>query len=458
MKAEWEAMLAGIGFLKLSQRRRRQLTTLLLISLGLHLIALGIFGGVVVMRALREEKTVFVAPPPLKTYEPRKLEHKVKVQKQQRSSSRPAMMPRMLAAKPTDFALPEIKANPKVVKTTFQPKFKAVTGTGLGVGLGTGYGLGGFGTGVSAFNFFGIRGRGDRIAILMDVSVSTVHEEIGGVEGFERVKRRIEQVIDALSEAALFNVIVFAEAASALEPQLVIASPANKTRAKLFIRPFNTPGNWGLTQGNLKPASIGVPAAGGTTRLDLALTAAFEQEADTILIISDGIPRVRKAITEEMRKNYDEMRRRWMEENRARIEEWDQKYANDAGEEVRVWVPPKPAQPARPPSNKPPREGEPPDQGSPAQPAQPGHWITRRVYGNRPPRPAPPPMPDPGWWTLNDFAEHFRILHETYYLKKGKKLPIVHCIGYNIDDEGGQFLKGLARLYKGQYRRVSRVD
>ena len=67
-------------------------------------------------------------------------------------------------------------------------------------------------------------------------------------------------------------------------------------------------------------------------------------------------------------------------------------------------------------------------------------------------------MPDAGWWTLADFCNHFSILHETYYVKKGKKLPIVHCIGYQINEEGGAFLKGLARQYKGQYRRVSRVD
>ncbi len=447
MKAEFETMLSGIGFYQLSQRRRKQLWTLLLVSLGIHLIGLLVFGGVVVMRAMLEEKTVFVTPPPMKTYEPRKLEHKVKVQKQQRSSSRPTLMPRLVAAKPSDFALPEIKANPKVVKTSFQPKFKEVTGTGLGVGLGTGYGVGGFGLGVSAFNFFGIRGRGDKIAILVDVSVSMVEEEAGGIEGNERVKRRIEQVIEALSDAALFNVFVFADAASALEKELVIASKSNKTKAKEYIRPFNTAGNWGLANGNLRPARIGVQPAGGTTRLDLALTAAFEQGADTILIISDGMPRVKKQHTEQDFSNYEQVRSQWMEQNQAALEKWQQQNANGELQGERIWIPPTPA---RPPSKKPPKEGQAPDMGSPARE---GRWVIRH-----PPRPQPPPMPDAGWWTLADFVEHFKLLHEAFYVKKGKKLPIVHCIGYQINEEGGAFLKGLARQYKGQYRRVSRVD
>jgi hypothetical protein len=444
-------MLSGIGFTRLSEKRRKQLWMLLMISLGIHLVALLIFGGFVVMRALREEKTVFVAPPPMKTYEPRKLEHKVKVQKQQRSSSRPAMTPRMVSAKPSDFALPEIKSNPKVVKTSFQPKFKEVTGTGLGVGLGTGYGTGGFGMGVSAFNFFGIRGRGDKIAILVDVSVSMVEEEAGGVAGYERVKRRIEQVIDALSDAALFNLIVFGDAASAMDKELIIASKAYKTKAKEYIRPFNVAGNWGLSTGNLKPGSSGLPASGGTTRLDLALAAAFEQGADTILIISDGMPKVKKSLTEEDYKNYEQTRTAWQEQNQAKMQQWDETYAGAPAQAEKVWIPPTPA---RPPSKSPPKEGQAPDMGAPARE---GHWEVRTTH-NRPARPQPPGPPDPGWWTLPDFIEHFTRLHEASYLKKGRKPPIVHCIGYQINEEGGAFLKGLARQYKGQYRRVSRVD
>ncbi len=451
MKAEFEAMLSGIGFYKLSQRRRKQLWMLLMISLGIHLVGLLIFGGVVVIRSLREENTVFVTPPPSKTYEPRKLELKVKVQKQQRSSSRPAMTPRMLAAKPSDFALPEIKSNPKVIKTSFQPKFKEVAGTGLGVGLGTGYGVGGFGMGVSAFNFFGIRGRGDKIAILVDVSVSMVEEEAGGVAGYERVKRRIEQVVDALGDATLFNLIVFGDAASAMEKELVIASKANKTKAKEFIRPFNTPGNWGLSNGNLKPAAIGLQPEGGTTRLDLALTAAFEEGADTILIISDGIPRVKKGLTQEDYSQFERKRSDWTTQNQKAVQKWDDQYSGEEGTAEKVWIPPTPA---RPPSKLPPKEGQAPDMGSPARE---GHWQVV-THHNRPARPQPPPIPDGGWWTLPDFVQHFSILHEAYYLKKGKKTPVVHCIGYQIDEEGGAFLKGLTRQYKGQYRRVSSVN
>ena len=64
----------------------------------------------------------------------------------------------------------------------------------------------------------------------------------------------------------------------------------------------------------------------------------------------------------------------------------------------------------------------------------------------------------PAKWTLSDFIEHLKILHEALYVKKGKKLPIIHAIGYAIDKQGGDFLKGLTEHYKGRYQRVAKIE
>ena len=463
MKDQIILLLSGIGFYKLSERRRKILRLVLIISLGVHVLAMLIFGSWVIVKAAREEKTVFVAPPPLKTYEPRKLEHSVKVQKRQRSSSRPSMVPRMVSMKTSDLALPEIKMDPKIVHTSFQPKFKAVTGRGLGAGLGTGYGLGGFGAGVSSFDFFGIKGRGDKIAILVDVSVSMVEDQRGGAQGFIRVKNRINKVINVLQEGTLFNVIVFADAASVFnKKEMVVATDEHKSKGKLFLQPFNTPGNWGLTDGNINPSTVSgsVPAQGGTTRLDLALTAAFENGADTILIISDGLPRVMKGVTFDELRAYENMKRQWQESNRAQMESWQVADAAATYTTEKVWVPPQPARPARPPSKVSLKEGVKPDQGSPAQSATPGYWreVQVRHGGASAPRPQPPPPPQAGYWTLTDFVRHLEALHKELYEKKGKKLPVIHAIGYQIDKDGGDFLEALTRTYNGKYRRVAKIE
>lgn len=440
-----------------ASRRQKTLSTVvrrsLYVSFAIHLLLLLGAGVFVISHIFYNRESTFVGqPPPMKSYEPRKLEFKVKVSKQQRSSSRPSMSPRMVSTRmSSQLALPEIKMDPKVVKTSFQPKFKAFGGTGLGSGLGTGYGLSGFGNGVSAFDFFGIRGRGDKIAILVDVSVSMVEEQQGGVRGYQRVKDRIYKVIDALSEGAMFNVIVFADAASAYEKQLVVANDDYKGKAKLFVRPFNTEGNYGLTTGNIQPANIGIPAVGGETRLDLALTAAFEQGADTILIISDGLPRVKKGMTAEQASARNAELANWYKTHEDQLRQFDQAAASQPPARAqRVWIPPRPA---RPPSKGPLKEGQVPDQGSPAVE---GHWEVVTTHSG-PARPTPPPVPQ-SMWTLTDFLQHLKILHEELYAKKGKKTPVIHAIGYSIDKEGGAFLKTLAETYKGRYRRVTKMD
>ncbi len=433
-------LLSGLGYYRLSKQRRKLLTVILFGSLIAHLTALLILGSWVVIKSMRDEETVFVAPPPMKTYEPRKLEHRVKVQKRQRSSSRPAMTPRMVAMRPTDFSLPEIIADPKVVKTTFQPKFRAVQGKGMGMGLGTGYGLGGFGLGVSQFDFFGIRGRGDKIAILVDISTSMVAPKRGGEKGYRSVRRRVEKVIDALSEQALFNLIVYADASSAYDKgKMVIASDANKKKAKSFLRGFNTNGDYGLATGNLSPSDIGIRALGGETRLDLALTAAFEQNADTILVISDGLPRVRRpvVVTEQQYAAHAQRVAEWNKKNGAALREFDKNRPPPVYATKKVWVQKK-------------KDGVAIGKG---------HWETRRVQTNRRSRPHPPGGPSTvAFWTLGDFKRHFGLLYDELYKKRGKKQPVLHCIGYKIDDSGSVFLKGLAKTFKGQYRRVGSLD
>lgn len=427
----------------------------IIIGVSVHIGLLVAAGIIVISHSFfNREQTFTGQPPPGKTYEPRKLEHRVKVQKQQRSSSRPSMAPRLVANKVTQgLSLPDIKVDAKVAKTSFQPSFKAVSGSGIGVGLGNGYGLGGFGLGVSQFNFFGIRGKGERIAILMDVSVSMVEEQKGGERGYLAVKTRVQKVIDALNEGTMFNCIVFADAANSFEKEMVVATKDNKTRAKAWLLPYNSHGNYGLTTGNAPTSDRGMPSAGGTTRMDLAITAAFLQDADTILIISDGLPEIIKVVTQDQIAAHNAMLQKWNMDNAAKIAQYQQQVAAMPPQQAsaeKVWIPLTPARPAR----KSLKEGVPDDPGAPAIE---GHWTVVSSHDGRPAAPRPPAMAEPGKWTLSDFIEHIKRIYEAYYAKQGRKLPVIHTIGYQIDDAGSEFLKGLTLHYKGQYRRVTKI-
>ena len=430
----------------LATRRQRLLRGVLLGSLGLHVLAMLIFGGIRLVQYFTQEETVFEVSPPSRTYEPRKVELKVKVQRNQRSSSRPAVIPRMVSSRPSQIALPEIKVDPKLVTTTFQPKFKPVSGRGLGAGLGTGYGTAGFGEGVSTINFFDIQTRGERIAVLVDVSVSMVEEERGGPAGFNRVRERLNQVVKALKDGTLFSVIVFADACSVMSPKMVYASNDTRNQARQFLAGFNVAGNYGRDSGNYTPGPAGLRATGGTTRLDLAITAAMEQLADTILIISDGLPEVVKPPDPAALEAHRRQLEQWRTTHAAAIRAHEEAYAN--APETRVWVPP---QAARPPGKAPLKEGVRADPGAPARA---GYWRTVR---NVPAGPQPPAAPQAGRWSLADFIQHMTLLYEANYKPKSLKEPQVNCIGYQINREGGQFLNGLAKRYRGQYRLVRKL-
>lgn len=442
-------------------------------SLIFHGALLFVAAALVISHIFYNRESTFTGqPPPTKKYEPRKVELKVKVSRQQRSSSRPSMAPRLVASKEsTHLALPEIKLDAKLVTTTFQPKFKAVTGRGLGAGLGTGYGTSGFGEGVSSVNFFGIQAKGERIAVLVDASISMVEPEKGGAVGYLRVKSRVNDVIESLKDGTLFNLIVFADGCSTLETKMVFANNETRKKAKQFLQPFNTEGNWGLDSGNFS-GGIGLQAAGGTTRLDLALAAAMRDGADTILIITDGLPQVKKIADPAAIQAHARMVAAWQQQNAGAMAAYQQQVASMAPKMAayeqavaaapprQVWVPPTPARPPSAAPKGPLREGAPPPRADPGAPAVPGHWIT---VHDKPPgvaRPAmpappqPPPMAPPGNWKLPDFVQHITIMYDSIYVPKGLKKPQISCIGYQVDKDGGAFMNQLTSIYKGQYRLV----
>jgi hypothetical protein len=138
------------------------------VSAAVHLGILMSAGAIVISHIFYNKESTFVGQPaPLKTFNPKTLEFRVKVSKRARSSSRPSMQPRLVSTSlKSSIALPEIKMDSKAVKSSFAPNFKAIAGGGMGfgVGLGTGYGLGGFGNGVSDIDFMGIRAKGERVA------------------------------------------------------------------------------------------------------------------------------------------------------------------------------------------------------------------------------------------------------------------------------------------------------
>jgi hypothetical protein len=115
------------------------------LSIAAHLALLICSGSIIILRARFSPPAQFTMPPPppRPALDPHKLEMRAKVQDLQKASSRPKLAPRMVAMRPSDIALPDIKKLTDTVTAKVQRDHSAIGIQGFGTGIG-----GGFGTGI----------------------------------------------------------------------------------------------------------------------------------------------------------------------------------------------------------------------------------------------------------------------------------------------------------------------
>ena len=332
--------------------------------------------------------------------------------------------------RPTDIALPEIHATHQSEQPRLKRDYATVGISGLGSGIGGGLGTGaGGGTGDVAF--FGLKGVGDKVCLVVDMSLSMCEDERGGLRGFQELKREVGEVIDGLSDGALFNLIVFEDRVSRCWDRMRPAGRATRREAGDWVDSFNRmQGPYGVQSGNYSPEAIGLEAAGGSSRLDLALTAAFEQGADSIFVITDGVPRIRKPASGEVtyREVYDPGHSVTDQEIRAwekAMEDWQKEQAKRERKGL---------------GNRLSEKGS----GPPAKPRdRPAGTRNVRVGGSA------------GIWSTDDVLDHIRTLQQVLYTDKGRGEAHVSAVGYEVDSETRQFLRKLARDNNGNYRSIS---
>jgi len=450
------------------------------LSLGLHAAIIVAIGGVVVFRYFTRPPVQFKTPPKqtVQRIEPRKLEYQVRMQEQQKKSGRPTVSARMTAQTLGSLSLPQIKTDVKPSRNDVFANVTGFGGSGLGDGLGSGTGAGGLGLGMSSVSFFGVQDRGEKIAILVDVSASMLGDDKGGAPGFQAVKTELGKVVKSLNEGTFFNVIVFAEAVDLFQEKLVLANTANKNAAVQFIEPYNQvtaesaseavkalAGSGGAgggggaggkggggagggggqqrggTQGYNKALGVGTHlnnyrpssedmamAPWGTTRLDTALCAAFEQGADAIFILTDGKPRVLKPLTDAQREENEKYR----EENSEAIDQARNQKSQQLANENRTRA----------------------EKGLAPKVLEEGAGLNFR-----PPHPQEP-------WSNQEMLAHVQKLVKMLYADKKLKPPHVHIVGYEITGgsdpkdvkertDAATFLRSLANRYQGNFRNLN---
>ena len=171
---------------------------------------------------------------------------------------------------------------------------------------GLGFGAGGFGDGTGGTSFFGTAGGGQNIVIVIDTSTSMIGN--CGREGCDAIIREVNRTVARLAKGTRFNLICFGNDADALSKKGEVVGGKSQTKAKKFMEDYFQNQVWQRTrtskfgksgkgqQGHplhttIMPDDIkSLSGTSGSSRMDLALVAAFEQKPATIFLIADGEP------------------------------------------------------------------------------------------------------------------------------------------------------------------------
>ena len=179
----------------------------------------------------------------------------------------------------------------------------------FGNDFGDGFGIGGFGDGRGGAKFFGTSGGGNRIILVIDASTSMNNN--CGPNGIKALRREIVRTLATLSPNISFNIICFGKDCDGFAPQPVKANSGNIARAKTWMNAYfinkrgggafdrtrtsewGTRGadNNGIKYTPILPGSVqALAGTSGSSRMDLALVAAFFQKPSSVFLIADGEP------------------------------------------------------------------------------------------------------------------------------------------------------------------------
>jgi hypothetical protein len=243
---------------KIKQRSKKlnpRLLKVLLISFGIHGVAILVLGGITIYNLTTPEKAQFEEPPTVEKEEPPparvKIEVSPKAVPEEMANQRVKMKPlSQISVKPLDFDLPEL-----------QDSFTVNAGTG---GFSGGSVLGGargsLGMGRSNVNVFGLKSSSERLLFVIDAGSDMLIDAKGGLSSFNIIKDEIAGLVGNLTGGTLFNVMLVDRHNYVLfRPQLVPAGQKIHEQLVEWLRPINRDGN-----------NLGLGGVEGTAQIELS--------------------------------------------------------------------------------------------------------------------------------------------------------------------------------------------
>jgi hypothetical protein len=264
--------------------RRAMITSIIIGSIVVHLIALVLFGLWTVAKHFSRPEARFEMKKVVKI-PPKTPEHKMNVAKHEAMAPKPTFNDKLVSTRPIDFALPEMpevnldQMLPLDPSELISDQVNGLVGSAaLGSGLGKGFGGGG-GTG-EGMSFFGISAQGDRILLLFDVSASVVNKANAAGIPLEQIQEETIKLIKTLPISAQFSIIQFTGNYMPFTEELIAATPANKKLAQTWVEE-----KW-VTSGSMSSGSSGVVR--NLTGVVGVMERAVQMRPDVIFLISDA--------------------------------------------------------------------------------------------------------------------------------------------------------------------------
>ena len=399
-----------------------------LISLGIHTILIVVAISFVAFTVIVKEESAFEAKPVNRPkMQLRKLQVPVNIKKQK---PKPRLRKRIVVQPKMNQRMPDIKM-PEITGV------KGGIGSEGGGGLG---GAGGIGFSMPEIELFGVKGKGEKIFIILDSTDWIMYDKLGGIPAYTLIKDELIRILGGLSSTVLFNVAVYSQASGSVSlfPQLAPANAANVAKVEDWLNPLNA---------SMSAKGYGIQTLGpGGTKItgDLVveplkqvkhwskpMMCAMQQQADTVFLLVSNWGHLlhettpAKPWSESKRAKYNELKRK----AQAKLAE-ENKHRKENGMDPKVVV-------------------------SPIHEYYPG--IEH------------PPQPGRHWYTPKELAQAFVSMRQA----SGPRTPVKSGLGsrgkktkdkftFNVvqfipekDGKEGVKFKQLSNLLDGEYRSIA---
>lgn len=406
------------------------------ISLAIHALLLVVALSFVAVTVIQKEDQSFEAKQVIRPKAPlRKLQVPVNIKKkpQQKPKLRKRIVVQPKVSKMPEFHMPEIAG------------VKGGMGSGIAAGLGDASALG---FTMPEIDIFGVKGKGEKIFIILDSTPWIMLDEMGGIPAYSIIKSELVKILGTLQPTVLFNMAVYDRNQSyVLFPNLVSATPANVAKVEAWLTPLNAV----KAQMADKEYGVGTLGSGGqkitedftleplqrVRQWNQPAMLAMKEQADAVFLLTEGWGEIFHNVAEK--KPWSESRMERWRETVAKAEQM----LKDENEERR-------------------KKGQPPRVLG-------GPYSLVSTYF---PETEQPPIPERYWYTPRDVAEVMTKTAEKWKPKTpgaiaiGKKaksqftVNVIHFVrtdtGAKENDEAR--FRQLASLCGGNYRTLAGLE